>query len=81
MAASKIDWKFAGDVAAEQEAEAARLAKRKHDAEFAPGPDLRSEACTCGKFGPWGDGKAHYCADHVPAHLRYAGQFFAETME
>lgn len=47
----------------------------------APGPDLSDQACACGRFGPWGDGKAFYCEQHVPPELRYAGAFFAEMME
>lgn len=47
----------------------------------APGPDLSHEACACGRFGPWGDGKAFYCDLHAPPDLRFAAQFFAETLE
>jgi hypothetical protein len=77
VATARIDFKGLGDTAAE---EAAR-AKLKQDAKHAPGPDLSQEACACGAFGPWGDGKAFYCRDHAPPDLRYAAQFFAETLE
>ena len=76
MAARNIKIEGLGDWAAQESARA----KIAHDAKHAPGPDLTAMACACGRFGPWGEGEARYCAEHVPAHLRYAAQFFAETM-
>ena len=45
------------------------------------GPDLSREMCACGKFGPWGESGIFYCEEHVPGHLRFAGQFFKEMYE
>jgi cytochrome c1 len=72
MAADPIEWDALAYAVKAEAASASRTA---------PGPDLSSQACACGRFGPWGDGKTFYCEQHVPPECRYAGQFFAEMME
>jgi hypothetical protein len=69
MAGDAIEW------------DALSLAQRADLVRNAPGPDLSREACACGKFGPWGDGTAFYCEEHVPPTLRFCGQFFKEMYE
>ena len=73
---AKIEFKGLGDVAREADDAAARALARKNGTP--PAGYLREACCDCGVFGPWGDGKYFYCAEHVPDDLRNAGASFSQ---
>lgn len=61
---------------------AAEAQAKREEAEAALKRQLASEACVdCGAFGPWSDGKFHYCEKHVSRERYHADASFRARAE